>query len=159
MLVDNVDQGERSGRGGSDSPAPSRTSLDDDDRARLDYGDILERADDVEYPVLVRALSAARTPRTRMGLVVRVEHVDGRVAAVAEVRDGVGVERAEVEVALGRGPPRERARIGAQRHAGRDRHHVLPPAPVGVGVTIPALTSTSIPAPARAVRRWCAPAT
>jgi hypothetical protein len=46
-----------------------------------------------------------------VGLAVRVEHVYGRLVAVAEVRDGVGVERAEVEVALGRGPPRVRAHV------------------------------------------------
>jgi hypothetical protein len=62
MLVNNVDQGERSGRGGSGSPTPSRTSLDDGDRARLDNGDALERAEDVEDPVLMRALPAP-TPR------------------------------------------------------------------------------------------------
>jgi hypothetical protein len=52
-------------------------------------------------------LSAHHPRRTRtririlMDLVVLVEHVDGRVAVVVEVRDGVSVEHAEVEVALG----------------------------------------------------------
>ena len=127
-------------------PAPPRTRLDDAYGAQLHSRDILEGIDNIEHPVLVgpRArhdvtsgvgirvwvclfLCLCLCMCTRgEGAVVRVEHVNAHLAAVAEVRDRVGRERAEVDVALGgcRAARGERAR--AERHVGRDRHEVVP---------------------------------
>ena len=126
-------------------PAPPRTRLDDAYSTQLHSRDILEGIDDVEHPILVRP-RARHDVTSGVGIrvyvwvclcglcmytrgeraVVRVEDVDAHLAAVAEVRDRVGRERAEVDMALGgcRAPRAERAR--AERHVGRDRHKVLP---------------------------------
>jgi len=70
---------------------------------------------------------AAGRGRIRVRLVVHVEHVDTRLAAVPEICDRVGGgERAEVDVALcERSSRREGAH--AERDIGCNRHEVLPP--------------------------------
>jgi len=94
----------------------------------------------IEHTVLVRVwlrLWRCRTTgrgRIHVRLVVYVEHVDARLAAVPEVRDRVaGGERAEVDVALcGRPPAQRECSCGAgHRH---DHHEILPPATITVRI-------------------------